>query len=69
MNFLFSLALRPKVSKSFERTRPSSFINPMSQESKPQNGQVNIAMETMGEEFGTGEYEEPEDEVQEVRQC
>lgn len=60
------LALRPKVSQRSERMRPSSFINPMSHEPKPQNGQVNIAMETIGEEFRTGEYEEPGDEVQEV---
>lgn len=56
------LTLNPKSSmrKKSNKKRLSSFINPMALKSRPQNGHVNIAMETIGG------YTEPGDEVQEV---
>lgn len=60
--------MKPKSSQKKEKKRPSFYTNPLAPHSQPQNGQITIAMETIQERSEPGTYEEPEDEVQEVRE-
>ena len=63
-----SLALSPRPSQKTEKKRPSFYTNPIAPHSQPQNGQVTIVMEELPSiPEQDAPYEEPEDEVQEVR--
>ena len=62
-----SLSLSPRPSKKTENKRPSFYTNPVAPHSTKNDGQVVIAMEELQEGAAPGgDYEEPEDEVQEV---
>lgn len=62
----YSLALKPRPSKT-EKKQPSFYTNPRAPKSQPQNGTMTIVMTDMMESRDNEAYEEPEDEVQEVR--
>ena len=60
-------SLHPRPSKKSERKRPSFYTNPIAPHSSIRSGQVIIAMEELQDgAVPEGDYEEPEDEVQEV---
>ena len=60
-------SLHPRSSKKSERKRPSFYTNPIAPHSSIRSGQVIIAMEELQDgAVPEGDYEEPEDEVQEV---
>lgn len=58
--------MSPRASQKTEK-RPSFYTNPIAPNSGPQNGQITIEMETIQEGAEPTAYEEPEDEVQEVK--
>lgn len=60
-------SLHPRPSKKSENKRPSFYTNPIAPHSSIRSGQVIIAMEELQDgAVPEGDYEEPEDEVQEV---
>ncbi|XP_073229209.1 uncharacterized protein [Porites lutea] len=60
-------SLHPRPSRKSEKKRPSFYTNPIAPHSSIRSGQVIIALEELQDgAVPEGNYEEPEDEVQEV---
>lgn len=60
-------SLHPRPSRKSEKKRPSFYTNPIAPHSSIRSGQVIIALEELQDgAVPEGDYEEPEDEVQEV---
>jgi len=62
----YRLALKPRPSKT-EKRHTSFYTNPRAPKSQPQNGTMTIVMTDITKPRDNETYEEPEDEVQEVR--
>ena len=63
------LTLKPRPSKT-EKKQPSFYTNPRAPKNQAQqNGTMTIVMTDITEAYENENYEEPEDEVQEVKKC